>query len=201
MISTFPGMLISHMIERWQSLTMSTIPLLTAHAAPIRSLTFTSSLLVTGSDDKRINVFDLRALAASSTKGSRKGQVASLGGSSSSPTFRSIVMLIPQHLHHMIGHEGWVVSVQARNDRLLASGSSDGSIKLWDLSNFGSALATLRDALGDVWCIAFRPDTVQQQIEGLGGASAGIGGGELVSAGEDHCIRWWRGSGGVVVPG
>lgn len=76
----------------------------TAHSAPIRSITFTSSLLITASDDKRINVFDLRALTAASTGaaggGSRRGQVASLGG-----------------------HEGWVVSVEARNERLLASGS------------------------------------------------------------------------------
>lgn len=77
----------------------------TAHSAPIRSMTFTSSLLITASDDKRVNVFDLRALTAASTGAtggggaSRRGQVASLGG-----------------------HEGWVVSVEARNERLLASG-------------------------------------------------------------------------------
>jgi WD40 repeat protein len=74
-----------------------------AHSTPIRSLSFTSSLLITGSDDKRINVFDLRALASGLSSGggsgSRKGQVASLGG-----------------------HEGWVVCVEARNERLLASG-------------------------------------------------------------------------------
>lgn len=76
---------------------VSTFP---AHSSPIRSVSFTSSLLITGSDDKRINVFDLRALtSAGSNGGSRKGQVASLGG-----------------------HEGWVVSVEARNERLLASG-------------------------------------------------------------------------------
>lgn len=85
-------------------------PPFAAHTAPIRSITFTSNLLITGSDDKRINVFDLRALTSSSGAGhggangsalggGRRGQVASLGG-----------------------HEGWVVKVEARNDRLLASG-------------------------------------------------------------------------------
>lgn len=65
-------------------------------------MSFTSNLLITGSDDKRINVFDLRALTSHSGAtggGGRRGQVASMGG-----------------------HEGWVVTVAARNERLLASG-------------------------------------------------------------------------------
>ncbi|GJN88070.1 hypothetical protein Rhopal_001026-T1 [Rhodotorula paludigena] len=150
-----------------------------AHSAPIRSLTFTSSLLITGSDDKRINVFDLRALTAAAGQqgggpGGRRGQVASLGG-----------------------HEGWVVKVAARNERLLASGSSDGTIKLWDLSAPSSALSTLRDHSGDVWALAWAPEQAgaAPAVEGLGGAAAGLGGGRLVSAGEDGRVRWWRGGG------
>lgn len=192
----------------------------TAHTAPIRSITFTSNLLITGSDDKRINVFDLRALTSSSAGhghdgasqnglgGGRRGQVASLGG-----------------------HEGWVVKVEARNDRLLASGyvcrfprismssvisgretltrdlctgggsfgmgsSSDGTIKLWDLSAPSLALATLRDHTADVWAIAFAPEPLTGNvIEGLGGAAAGLGGARMCSAGEDGRLRWWRGGG------
>ncbi|GAA5870756.1 hypothetical protein JCM16303_001578 [Sporobolomyces ruberrimus] len=152
---------------------VSTFP---AHSAPIRSITFTSSLLVTASDDKRVNVFDLRALTAASSGaaggGSRRGQVASLGG-----------------------HEGWVVSVEARNERLLATGSADGTIKLFDLSAPSSALSTLRDHSGDVWALAWAPENGPAPVEGLGGASAGLGGGRLVSAGEDGALRWWRGGG------
>ncbi|GAA5952707.1 hypothetical protein JCM21900_000410 [Sporobolomyces salmonicolor] len=150
---------------------VSTFP---AHSAPIRSLSFTSNLLVTGSDDKRINVFDLRALTSSTgAGGSRRGQVASLGG-----------------------HEGWVVSVAARNERLLASGSADGTIKLFDLSAPSSALSTLRDHNGDVWALAWAPEVGPAPIEGLGGGAAGLGGGHLVSAGEDGAVRWWRSGGG-----
>ncbi|GAA5875290.1 hypothetical protein JCM8547_006890 [Rhodosporidiobolus lusitaniae] len=148
-----------------------------AHSAPIRSLSFTSNLLVTGSDDKRINVFDLRALTSTSGSagaGGRRGQVASLGG-----------------------HDGWVVNVSARNDRLLASGSSDGTIKLFDLSSPSSALSTLRDHTGDVWALAWAPEQAgaAPAVEGLGGAGAGLGGGRLVTGGEDGKVRWWRGGG------
>ncbi|GAA5973304.1 hypothetical protein JCM11641_003064 [Rhodosporidiobolus odoratus] len=148
-----------------------------AHSAPIRSLSFTSNLLVTGSDDKRIGVFDLRALTSttgSTGAGGRRGQVASLGG-----------------------HDGWVVNVEARNERLLASSSSDGTIKLFDLSSPSSALSTLRDHTGDVWALSWAPEAAANasQIEGLGGAAAGLGGGKLVSAGEDGRLRWWRGGG------
>ncbi|GAA5907371.1 hypothetical protein JCM8208_007167 [Rhodotorula glutinis] len=153
-----------------------------AHSAPIRSLSFTSTLLITASDDRRINVFDLRALtsssASASSSGGRRGQVASLGG-----------------------HERWVVNVAARNERLLASGSSDGTIKLFDLAAPSLALSTLRDHTGDVWSLAWAPEGPSAAagagaaVEGLGGAAAGLGGGRMVSAGEDGRVRWWNGGG------
>lgn len=59
----------------------------------------------------------------------------------------------------------------------------------------GSALSTLRDAVGDVWSVSFAPDRSPAAIEGLAGAGAGIGGGQLVSGGEDAAVRWWRGGG------
>lgn len=72
--------------------------------------------------------------------------------------------------------------------------SSDGTIKLWDLSSPSTALSTLRDH-GDVWSLAWKPDVGPPVIEGLGGSAAGIGGGQLLSAGEDGNLRWWRGGG------
>ncbi|KAK4051306.1 Ski complex subunit Rec14 [Microbotryomycetes sp. JL221] len=153
---------------------VSTFP---AHSSPIRSVAFTSSLLITGSDDKRINVFDMRAItsatSASGSIGNRRGQVASLGG-----------------------HEGWVTCVEARNDRLLASGSADGTIKLFDLASPGAALNTLRDHTGDVWTLSWAPETTgSNTVEGIGGASAALSGGQFISGGEDGKLRWWRGGG------
>lgn len=150
-----------------------------AHSAPIRSVTFTNGLLVTGSDDKRISMFDLRALAGGSNGsqragGGRQSQVGSLGG-----------------------HTGWVTSVEARNERLLASASSDGTIKLFDLANPGSAFGTLRDHTGDVWSLAWAPADRGEsvQVEGLAGANAGLGDGRLLSVGDDAVLRWWRSGG------
>lgn len=134
---------------------------------------------MTGSDDKRINVFDLRALAGGASGAARGG-----GGRSA-------------QVSSLAGHEGWVTCVEARNDRLLASGASDGQIKLWDLQAGGSALSTLRDHRGDCWSLAFAPAEAGQagEVEGLGGANAGLGGGRFVSAGEDQTLRWWRAGG------
>lgn len=74
--------------------------------------------------------------------------------------------------------------------------SSDGTIKLWDLSAPSLALSTLRDHTADVWAIAFAPEPATgNTIEGLGGAAAGLGGGRMCSAGEDGRLRWWRGGG------
>lgn len=103
LVSTFPGSFLTFISFRFQLSSLTCAFHHSAHSAPIRSLVFSSSLLITASDDKRINVFDLRALSVglgSGSAGGRKGQVSSLGG-----------------------HEGWVCSLGVRNDRLLASGS------------------------------------------------------------------------------
>ncbi|HAA27203.1 MAG TPA: hypothetical protein DCE56_05375, partial [Cyanobacteria bacterium UBA8553] len=40
---------------------------------------------------------------------------------------------------------------------MLASGSHDRTIKLWDVST-GKCLKTLRGHTGRIWCVAFSPD-------------------------------------------
>lgn len=54
-------------------------------------------------------------------------------------------------------------------------------------------MTTLRDATGDVWTMSWKPDA-PTSIAGLS-ASAAIGGGELLTGGEDGILRWWRGGG------
>ncbi|SCZ91935.1 BZ3500_MvSof-1268-A1-R1_Chr5-3g08230 [Microbotryum saponariae] len=178
LVATFPGQPSSESLIFSAPVSRLTRTFPTAHASPIRCITFTSSLLISASDDHRLNIFDLRSLAsptATNATFSRRGQVASLGG-----------------------HEGWVTCCAARNDRLLASGSSDGTIKLWDLANLAGgtgAVGTLRDHQADVWSLDWMPEDVSKATEGLGGAAAGMSGGQLVSGGEDAALRWWRGGG------
>lgn len=43
--------------------------------------------------------------------------------------------------------------------------------------------------------MSWKPNSSAPLIDGLGGTTAGIGGGQLVSAGEDGNLRWWRGGG------
>lgn len=96
--------------------------------------------------------------------------------------------------------DGVSILASLHNRRLLtryARSSSDGTIKLFDLSSPSTALSTLRDHTGDVWSLAWAPEQVGSApaVEGLGGAAAGLGAGRFVSAGEDGRLRWWNGGG------
>jgi COMPASS component SWD3 len=56
------------------------------------------------------------------------------------------------------GHTDWVRSVAFSPDgRLLASGSGDKTIKLWDVAT-GREVRTLSGHTGDVNSVAFSPD-------------------------------------------
>jgi WD40 repeat protein len=72
-----------------------------------------------------------------------------------SQTFSATIRLIAATL---TGHTNWVTSVAFSPDgRLLASGSYDRTIKLWDVAS-GSLVRTLKGHTSSVFSVAFSPD-------------------------------------------
>lgn len=105
----------------------------TSHAMSVRTLSWSpdSSLLLSGSEDKRLILHDVR-VSPSGRPGS--GAVASL-----------------------TGHSSWVLSTQISPDGKLAlSGSADKTAKVWDLGS-RTAVSTIQDT-GEVWSVSWRPN-------------------------------------------
>ena len=77
-------------------------------------------------------------------------------------------------LRTLQGHTSWVVSVAwNREGTLLASGSGDGTVKLWDVCS-GQLLRTLQGHSSWVWSVAWSPD------------------GTLLASGSyDHTVKLW----------
>ncbi|CAL5437959.1 unnamed protein product [Camellia sinensis] len=77
----------------------------------------------------------------------------------------------------MSGHASWVLSVDASPDgAAIATGSSDRSVKLWDLK-IRAAVQTLSNHVDPVWAVAFRPP-----------GGTGMRAGRLASVSDDKSI-------------
>jgi eukaryotic-like serine/threonine-protein kinase len=73
------------------------------------------------------------------------------------------------------GHSGTVTGVAYSPDATrLASGGSDGTVRVWDVITGKEVLPPLRGHTGDVYAVAYSPD-----------------GSELASAGHDKTVRVW----------
>ncbi|CAD6887378.1 unnamed protein product [Tilletia controversa] len=127
-IGTRSGLVNLYAVSNERIAHLSSIP---SHAAPVRTLAFTplgSSHLVAGSDDRLITVHDVRLPASASDAGAGGERMSNArwkeGGG-------GVVACLQ-------GHSGWIRGVApakgSTGDRLIASVSQDGSVRLWDIS-------------------------------------------------------------------
>ncbi|MDM8557822.1 WD40 repeat domain-containing protein [Candidatus Parabeggiatoa sp. HSG14] len=86
--------------------------------------------------------------------------------------------IIPTKLYKVLrGHTGDVNAVAFSPDgRIIASGSSDTTVKLWGINN-GKEIKTLRESQGDVLTVAFNSDNSEHLF---------------ASGGSDRTIRLWN---------
>ncbi|KAF5838373.1 WD40-repeat-containing domain protein [Dunaliella salina] len=128
---------------------------LTGHSSNVNSVAYHPDglSLVSGSGDGTIKLWSVASGVCTATFGARSGSWTRL--------FQN-------------GHSTYVNSVAISQDgRLVASGSDDGSVKLWDLGS-RKCTATLTGHEGDVRCVAISPDGVT-----------------LASASNDRIIKLW----------
>ena len=106
---------------------------------------------------------------------SPSGALLALGGDD------SVVQVVsarePREFQRLLkGHVGPVKSLafsKDKEERLLASGGSDGTVRLWDVAT-GTELRRLQGNLQPVWALAFKPD-----------------GSALASGGSDALVHLW----------
>ncbi|MUH01380.1 protein kinase [Scytonema sp. UIC 10036] len=171
-------------------------PTLNGHLGEVNSLAinlnitnFTSKknvkgLIVSGSDDKSIKIWDLKNKKEIRTlKGHKElvysvalsadGQTLASGGKDN--TIRIWNLNTGQEIRTLVGHSSYVNSVAMSADsQILASGSYDKTIKIWNLKT-GQEINTLKGHEGEVLSVAISPDGLT-----------------LASGGTDRTVKIWN---------
>ena len=154
-------------VRLWQLATGREMPKLAGHTGWVKAVAFSpdSGLLASASNSGEIKLWDpntgrevfhhayaderFHALAFS-----RDGKWLAAGG-----TGRTIRLLdvSTKQRRNLIGHNGEITSVVFASDSTVLSGSTDKTIRIWDMSS-GSAAKTLGPFADDVNAVALSPD-------------------------------------------
>ena len=155
------------------------------HFGSVNSVSFSpdGKLLVTGSNDNSLRLWDVASGKALKTFEGHQGRVNSvafspdgkqLASGSGDNSLRLWDVASGKVLKTFEGHQDWVMSVAFSPDgKLVASGSDDSSLRLWDVAS-GKALKTFEGHQGSVMSVAFSPD-----------------GKRLASGSGDNSLRLW----------
>ncbi len=173
-------------LKLWSS-SLEEIFTFTGHTRAVKSLSFSPNgqILASGSWDKTIKLWDIQTGQEIYTLTGHQLQVTSVAFSSqgilASASFdRSIRLWYPdtwknRPVQTLIGHVQAVLAVAfSPNGQILATGSDDKTIKLWDVST-GSVIHTLSNHCWSVATVVFSAD-----------------GETLISGSWDKTVKFWR---------
>lgn len=215
-------------IRLWQIATGREMPRLSGHTGWVKAVAFSpdSRLLASGSNSGELKLWELNSGREVYSEPHNQERIHTIAFSSdgkwlaAAGTGQTIHLLevATKHKQNLTGHAGEITSLTfVPNSSLIASGSTDKTIRLWDLST-GTVAKTFGDVSGQVNAIAVSPDgtmlaagTADKKIELFSLASGQRGdprtltghGGEiftlafsrdgswLASGGLDQTVRLW----------
>lgn len=129
---------LDHTVRIWTNSLSENFPshALRSHNACVRSLAFSSDskLLISGSDDKTVKLFNVYFLSIKKKAFSKK------------------------FVRSFVGHKNWVRSVRfSLSNETIASGSDDRWLKIWD-SETGKVLQQFQEHTGVINAVRYLPD-------------------------------------------